>query len=195
MDFGPLTLPTAVASLLGLLLTAGAAYLGGRTKRARSAVIRFETELRRILEDKWGIPSPATRRITRSTIDQALQNAIAPYDGSNDPIRVAYTDGTWLAPIPADVDLLRVGGVLTSILPYRPERFDCENFAGAFRALVAFGLGTNTVGVVIDWSGGHAYNVIVDADGGVTFYEPQDDRVVEVGKEGNYQLQNALIVF
>lgn len=190
----PITIPSAVAPILGLIVAVISAYLGSRSERGKRAAIQFETELRRIVDRRLGIPTPSTQELSEDDLDDALVEAIPAYDGSSDPVDVVYSDGIWLAPDPADVDLLQSLTSATQWLPYRPERFDCENFAAAFRTLSAFVAGSNTVGVVYDWSSEHAYNVLVDSSGEVYIYEPQDDRTVDIGEE-KYELENALIVF
>ena len=48
--------------------------------------------------------------------------------------------------------------------------------------------GLNNVGLVIDYSGGHAYNIIIFKDGSVKLFEPQTDRWARAGR-GNYKFQ------
>jgi hypothetical protein len=69
----------------------------------------------------------------------------------------------------------------------------------AYATLSAFLWGTNCVGVVFDWSAGHAYNIIVYANGTVQLYEPQESQVVEfgdtlVGTDSDYKLDNGLVL-
>ena len=59
---------------------------------------------------------------------------------------------------------------------YVAEEYDCDNFAFSFKARVARKFHINTVGLEIDYEGGHAYNVIVFADGTSKIFEPQSDR-------------------
>ena len=65
---------------------------------------------------------------------------------------------------------------------YRPERYDCDDFACALKAAVGRKLAVNGVGLVVDSSGQHAYNalLVVEEDGaaGIAFLEPQNDRLV-----------------
>lgn len=65
---------------------------------------------------------------------------------------------------------------------YRPDRYDCDDFAIAFKGAVARKLAVNGVGFVVDASGQHAYNALltVEQDGaaGIAFLEPQNDRLV-----------------
>lgn len=190
----PDQLPSVVVPLVGTIAAVVSAYLGSRSESGKRAAIKFETELRKIVDNRLGIPTPSTRELSEDDLDVALIEAIPAYDGDDNPVDVVTSDGIWLAPVTDDLGLVRTLASAPQWLPYRPERFDCENFAGAFRVLAAFVGGVNTVGVVYDWSAGHAYNVIVDADGSVQFYEPQSDEVVEVGS-GNYLLEDAHIIF
>ena len=190
----PSQLPTIVAPLIATITAIIGAYFGTRSKKGQRAAIAFETRIRRILRRQLNIPSPRTRELSEDELDQALAAAIPAYEGNEYPIDVVTSDGTYLAPVASDIGLVRQLAGVVEWLPYRPERFDCENFGGAFRTLAAFITGVNTVGIVYDWSSDHAYNVIIDADGEAVFYEPQSDEIVTIG-QGNYQLETALIVF
>lgn len=66
---------------------------------------------------------------------------------------------------------------------YVDWRFDCNNFAFYFQSQVAYEYGVNSVGAVIDYSGQHAYNAIVYADGSCALYEPQSGEFVNRGDE------------
>ena len=76
---------------------------------------------------------------------------------------------------------------------YVAERYDCEDFAFAFKAEVSRIFELNQVGLVIDWSGGHGYNVIVFPDSTVWFFEPQKDELVDIG-HGIYKMERAEIL-
>ena len=68
----------------------------------------------------------------------------------------------------------------TDHLRYEIDIFDCENFAFYFASRVARMFGINTVGIVLDYSSGHAYNlVVVKDDQGARWmlYEPQSDEL------------------
>ena len=69
---------------------------------------------------------------------------------------------------------------------YVAEQRDCDNFAIALAGQVALRLGVNGVGIVLDYSGGHAYNCLLVKDtakGGcyLRLVEPQSDRMPQVG--------------
>ena len=73
---------------------------------------------------------------------------------------------------------------------YRSERYDCDDFAKAFAAACGRKLGLNGVGIVVDVSAGHAYNVILVNDGGcckAVFVEPQNDRIIFAPRPGYSQ--------
>ena len=76
---------------------------------------------------------------------------------------------------------------------YVAEKYDCDNFAFSFKAMVDRRFGVNNVGLVIDYSGGHAYNIIVFNDGSVRLFEPQTDRWARVGP-GQYKFEEGKIL-
>ena len=76
---------------------------------------------------------------------------------------------------------------------YVAEKYDCDNFAFSFKAMVDRRFGVNNVGLVIDYSGGHAYNIIVFNDGAVRIFEPQTDRWPRLGT-GLYKFENGKIL-
>jgi len=62
-------------------------------------------------------------------------------------------------------------------LDYIPEVWDCENFAFLFQAHVALYYGLNQVATVLDYSAGHAYNLVLFGNKRYVF-EPQTDGLV-----------------
>jgi len=66
---------------------------------------------------------------------------------------------------------------------YIAEKYDCDNFAFSFKARVDRRFHVNTVGLVIDYDAGHAYNVIVFADGSMKIFEPQSDSWPKIGSK------------
>lgn len=65
---------------------------------------------------------------------------------------------------------------------YVAEKYDCDNFAFSFKARVDRKFHVNTVGLVIDYDGGHAYNIVVFADGTSKIFEPQSDSWPKKGR-------------
>tara|TARA_Y100000310_G_scaffold341791_1_gene442167 strand:+ start:12381 stop:12851 length:471 start_codon:yes stop_codon:yes gene_type:complete len=82
----------------------------------------------------------------------------------------------------------------TDKFKYFKESFDCDDFALNFKAMMALIFGVNSIGVVIDDSGGHAYNVVLLSNGSVKFFEPQTDKWLEVGEGQKYELKAGLIL-
>ena len=78
---------------------------------------------------------------------------------------------------------------------YVAEKYDCDNFAFSFKARMDRKFHLNNVGLVIDYSGGHAYNCVVFADGTAELFEPQSDRFVtsRLGT-GQYVCNDGMII-
>lgn len=177
---------TAVAALL--------AYKGGKKKEAQKHIVELENNIREYLRDEGLFPSPTTSKVDKQRVDEILKENVEEYEGDAVPIRVILTDGNYYLPANKSEMVEAKRFNVFEYLPYRPDRFDCENFAAAYKTFAAFLWGTNGVATVIDWSGGHAYNIIIYATGEIEFYEPQEDRVVEIGEEEDYQMENATIL-
>ena len=77
---------------------------------------------------------------------------------------------------------------------YTYDQFDCDKFAFAFKAQVALNHGLNNVGLVIDNSAGHAYNVIIFNDGSASLFEPQADQYVAPGQSDLYKFERGIII-
>tara|TARA_Y100000296_G_C5030416_1_gene184535 strand:- start:14 stop:490 length:477 start_codon:yes stop_codon:yes gene_type:complete len=81
---------------------------------------------------------------------------------------------------------------------YISEQYDCDNFAFSFKARCDRKIGINTVALVIDYSGGHAYNLVCFTDAPAELYEPQSDRFVSVGtgisKNEVYKMKDGYII-
>ena len=63
---------------------------------------------------------------------------------------------------------------------YVAEEYDCDNFAFSFKARCDRKIGINSVALIIDYSGGHAYNLVCYTDAKAELYEPQSDRWVSI---------------
>lgn len=75
---------------------------------------------------------------------------------------------------------------------YLLDRFDCEDFS--LEVKTVFGqIGLNCVGLVIDWSSAHAYNLVIFEDGSFRWLEPQNDTYIELGY-GVYKLTNGAVL-
>ena len=81
-------------------------------------------------------------------------------------------------------------------LKYSKETFDCDDFATVLKSEVVK-LGTNAVGIVVDISGKHAYNILVYNIHGtlsISAVEPQTDEIIKIG-EGLYKAEEGYIIF
>ncbi|MAH44979.1 hypothetical protein CMI37_04070 [Candidatus Pacearchaeota archaeon] len=77
---------------------------------------------------------------------------------------------------------------------YALDQFDCDNFAFAFKSQVAMNHNLNNVGMVIDNSGGHAYNVVIFNDMSASLFEPQTDQWITPGQSKMYSFKNGIII-
>ena len=74
------------------------------------------------------------------------------------------------------------------------ERFDSNNFALSFKNQVAIDFGLNNIGLVVDYSGGHTYNLGVFSNGDVELFEPQDDGFPMKGSTSMYSFREGVIL-
>jgi hypothetical protein len=77
---------------------------------------------------------------------------------------------------------------------YEKAEYDCENFALSFMSSAQREFGVTTIGLVIDWSGTHAYNMLVYEDGSVELFEPQNDNIVEPGDADRFAFERVRVI-
>ena len=77
---------------------------------------------------------------------------------------------------------------------YISEEYDCDNFAFSFKARCDRRLGINAVGLVIDYSGGHAYNLVIFSDAAPALFEPQSDTWKKKGQSKMYTFTNGYLI-
>jgi len=77
---------------------------------------------------------------------------------------------------------------------YISEEYDCDNFAFSFKARCDRKIGINSVALVIDYSGGHAYNLVVFSDVAPELFEPQNDSWRKKGESKLYTLTSGYII-
>ncbi len=66
---------------------------------------------------------------------------------------------------------------------YIVDTFDCDKFAMYFKARIAIDFGINAIGVILDYSAGHAYNLVILYENGrynYYLYEPQNDNIFTI---------------
>lgn len=161
-----------------------------RTRELAEAMLKFSDER---LGTKWQTGQPPIvlgllEERTGQWVEDTL-NAVIPKFGEGVnrwPLDARY----WLCSQDDMAAIIQAD--YTDAKAYWAERYDCENFAFTFKALVDRIYGLNQVGLVIDWCG-HGYNVIVFADGEVWFFEPMNDQTVTIGA-GIYKMERAEIL-
>ena len=67
--------------------------------------------------------------------------------------------------------------------PYVPEFMDCDDFALWFKAMCSIIYGITSIGLVRDYSIGHAYNAVVFQEGNAMLWEPQTDSLMFLTKQ------------
>ena len=77
---------------------------------------------------------------------------------------------------------------------YISEEYDCDNFAFSFKARCDRKIGINSVALVIDYSGGHAYNLVVFSDVAPELFEPQNDSWRKKGESTMYTLTSGYVI-
>ena len=103
----------------------------------------------------------------------------------------------WVIPEQSWFDILNWSVV--DRIKYRAERQDCDDFAKILWGEVARKFQLNSIGLVLDFSGGHAYSAVVIDDNGrlaVAAVEPQSDRTgVAASGHRAYAARNGLVIF
>lgn len=117
----------------------------------------------------------------------------------NNNISILLLDSKYWAASQEAWDLiLQYNGVDTQ--KYVSDRYDCDDFAFSFKGAVSRKFAVNGVGLVIDFSGHHAYNCVLvhkDNDLSVEFIEPQNDQFVRkdaANAKACYQLTSGIVL-
>jgi len=164
------------------------------TRRATLAAVSALGSVRQTGDDGASfdtIATPRTESITQDELEAAVFD-VAPDDAL---LTLKFSDGEYYAPVPDHVDRTTGALAATSRLPYRPETFDCDNYAGLWWALTALTTGVNAHAMVFDWEGEHAYNLLVDAAGDAHVVEPATESARLFDDSDNYAMERALVVF
>jgi len=85
---------------------------------------------------------------------------------------------------------------MTDKKKYQRDLFDCDNFSLMFVTHLADTYDINQAGIVLDYSGAHAYNVIVYPNGKLELFEPQTGEFFSVGErnKNKYPLEKATVI-
>lgn len=142
---------------------------------------------------------------TRALIEK--HTSVASSDEIVKAMRRSLIGGDGMYIVPCDTDYWILDGVgwqhsldFTGVdkKRYISERFDCDNFAIVLAAIMADKFQINSVGIVFDFSGGHAYAVLPvrQEDGSIemVILEPQNDQYI-VSLGGMYQGKFGIAIF
>jgi len=101
----------------------------------------------------------------------------------------------------ADLDTIKkiIDWDWTDTRKYIVDEFDCDKFAMYFKSRLAIDFHINAIGVILDYSAGHAYNLIIVKDSqGVRWYlyEPQNDNMFTYDQRDTklYAMQNYVLL-
>lgn len=141
----------------------------------KSAIMDIVDASSRLYE--WYVPPFAINTVALS--EQELQNVISGLQSKGGMQGWLRLDGNYYT---VDMETFKkiVEWDWTDTRKYVLDRFDCDKFALYFKSRMAIDFGINAVGVILDYSAGHAYNLVIlrDAQGVKWYlYEPQLDRI------------------
>ena len=112
--------------------------------------------------------------------------------------RIRAVDGNYFVLPAATLELILERSSLDELV-WTPDRFDCDDFAICLKAEFARQFMINSVGIVYDWSGKHAYSaaVIYNAKRQLELrtIEPQSDKTVKMGEAPMYAARAGLLIF
>ena len=139
--------------------------------------------------DVWRSVRDTKQKFTNSEVQAALRES--PFSKlSGLPLDATY----WGVSLETWQLILAYNG--TDKKRYVKDVFDCDNFAILFAGSVADKFGINGAGIVIDYSGGHAYSaLLVATETGLAFatIEPQNDEFV-IKMDGMYDAEFGFIM-
>jgi hypothetical protein len=120
---------------------------------------------------------PFTAVKTRLTEDE-LQSVIRDIQSKGGMAGWLRLDGEYYT---TDIDSLKriTEWDWTDTRKYITDTFDCDKFALYFKSRMAIDFGINAIGVILDYSATHAYNLLIVKDSSVKWYlyEPQNDNI------------------
>ncbi len=124
---------------------------------------------------EWYVPPFQVNRVALT--DQELDAVINDLKSKGGMVAWLPLDGTYYA---TDLETFKkiVEWDWTDTRKYLVDTFDCDKFAMYFKARVSIDFGINAIGVILDYSSEHAYNLVILKDSqGVRWmlYEPQTD--------------------
>jgi len=139
---------------------------------------------------------PFTAVRTQLTEDelQSVINDIQLKGGMSEWLRL---DGNYYT---ADMDSLKriIDWDWTDTRKYITDTFDCDKFAFYFKARIAIDFGINAIGIILDYSAGHAYILLIVKDSSINWYlyEPQNDSIFTYDSRDKnmYRMEHYILV-
>jgi hypothetical protein len=126
---------------------------------------------------EWYVPPFKVDRVALT--DQELDAVINDLKLKSGMVVWLRLDGTYYA---TDLETLKriIDWDWIDTRKYLVDTFDCDKFAMYFKARISIDFGVNAIGVILDYSSAHAYNLVIVKDSqGVRWYlyEPQNDKL------------------
>lgn len=135
-------------------------------------------------------PEIERTKVSGDFIEKSVMSYLDEHDATGDRFPL---DATYYTTSSEDMNTI-IEGNQVDRNSYTRTKYDCENFALSFMSTVQKERGINSVGMVIDWDGTHAYNIIVYKSGNVKLYEPQTDRFITPGSKQKYSFDSVSII-
>ena len=105
-----------------------------------------------------------------------ISEPINSFTSTLDMFLTVYEDGKYYAPSKEEFKDY-ADRIDSDEIDYVSDRFDCDNFAGYFKNILALRYGVNSVGKVLNFREAHSYNIVVFSNGEVSLYEPQTNKL------------------
>ena len=126
------------------------------------------------------------KEITKQRISESINSYTSPLD----IFLTIYEDGKYYASSKEEFKDY-ADRIDSDEIDYVNDRFDCDNFAGYFKNILALRYGVNSVGKVLNFRETHSYNIIVFSNGEVSLYEPQTN---ELFNNFNHRINYGIII-
>lgn len=158
------------------------------------------------MRDQQPVPKPVLRprAVSQAAIKGALTAAL-PQLEVDDGVAVELLDSEYrVIPLKQMMDVVQTCHV--EAIRYQANYVDCDKHSRLLWSLIPVIFRINNIGMVLDYSGRHSYNVVVvdadddkpegDGDGlKVVWLEPQTGSAIKIHSEPYYSLKRGLILF
>lgn len=118
--------------------------------------------------------------VPASEFEAMVQSAVANVPGANPSLYTAFYDAVYWT-VPKETWGMFLDWSRIDKFKYVEERRDCDDFAKALWGNAALHFKLNSMCLIVDFSGYHAYNGVLTSDGEFLIIEPQTDDIVLAG--------------